>query len=140
MRATVYELVEQPRKTFKKRRVRVLDVPVEALEGIKARLWSRIDKSGGPDACWPWTGATNRGYGVLGIGSRKDNSKRLIKAHRLVYELEVGPLIVRADRAEYYGAVIMHTCDNPRCCNPAHLRCGTQEDNMLDRAEKAGWR
>jgi hypothetical protein len=30
------------------------------------------------------------------------------------------------------GAVIRHDCDNPRCCNPAHLRCGTQQDNMQD--------
>ena len=26
----------------------------------------------------------------------------------------------------------MHTCDNPECCNPAHLRIGTQRENIAD--------
>ncbi len=42
----------------------------------------------------------------------------------------------------------MHTCDNPRCCNPAHLKAGTNKENTQDmiakgrradlRAEKGG--
>ena len=28
--------------------------------------------------------------------------------------------------------VIMHTCDNRACCNPLHLRLGTQQENILD--------
>jgi len=30
----------------------------------------------------------------------------------------------------------MHTCDNRRCCNPAHLRIGTQQDNIDDMIQK----
>lgn len=30
----------------------------------------------------------------------------------------------------------MHTCDNPPCCNPAHLRCGTQKENIEDKYTK----
>jgi hypothetical protein len=30
------------------------------------------------------------------------------------------------------GLVVMHTCDNPECCNPAHLQAGTQQKNIAD--------
>jgi HNH endonuclease len=32
--------------------------------------------------------------------------------------------------------VVRHTCDNPRCVNPAHLIAGTYSDNMQDRADR----
>lgn len=34
------------------------------------------------------------------------------------------------------GKVCMHTCDNPSCVNPIHLRIGTQEENIKDMIEK----
>jgi hypothetical protein len=32
--------------------------------------------------------------------------------------------------------VVMHSCDNPACFNPAHLLMGTQRENMIDKARK----
>jgi hypothetical protein len=48
--------------------------------------------------------------------------------HRVAYLIEFGEIPA--------GAVIMHTCDNPRCVNPIHLRAGTQKDNMQDAKKK----
>ncbi len=47
----------------------------------------------------------------------------------MAYELTYGPLLS--------GAIfVRHRCDNPPCCNPAHLLAGTHADNMRDMAER----
>lgn len=92
---------------------------------LAERLWRRVAK-GSPDACWPWTGYTNDyGYGVLGRGSRSDG---LIRAHRAAWLVTHGTL---PD-----DVLVLHTCDNPPCCNPAHLFLGTHADNTADMSAK----
>lgn len=58
----------------------------------------------------------------------RGEARRLVLAHRLSFELHNGP--VPDDQ------VVMHTCDNPACVNPAHLRVGTQIENICDRDAK----
>lgn len=92
------------------------------------RFWRLVDKSGGDDACWPWTGSpSTNGYGQFGIKSRK------IPAHRLAYLFHFGHI----DPA----LLVCHRCDNPPCCNPAHLFLGNHTDNARDMIAKgrAGW-
>jgi hypothetical protein len=36
----------------------------------------------------------------------------------------------------FSGAIALHLCDNPSCCNPAHLQWGTQRDNIRDAVAK----
>lgn len=93
-------------------------------KGQPAEFWAKVDKSGGPDACWPWTGArwTIRPYGHLERNGHK------IKAHRYSWELTHGPIPT--------GLQVCHLCDNPPCCNPTHLFLGTQQDNMDDMVSK----
>lgn len=77
-----------------------------------------LDKSGGSSACWPFVGGCDRdGYGRF----------RGKAAHRVALAAALGrPLDGHA----------LHHCDNPPCCNPAHLYEGTQVDNMRDRARR----
>lgn len=85
------------------------------------RFWSKVDKLAGPRGCWPWTAAMDkRGYGRSRWGL-----DRSAQAHRIAYQLE------HPDE-DISGKVIRHTCDNPSCCNPKHLRAGTQKDNVYD--------
>lgn len=92
---------------------------------FEGHFWSRVDKSGGPDACWSWTGYKMNGYGQLGPTNRGGSPRR---AHRVAYELAKGAIPE--------GKLVMHTCDNPPCCNPAHLIVGTPKMNAQDAARK----
>ena len=88
----------------------------------------RVDNSAGQDACWPWTGAINKsGYGSYGVGGV------IRTASRVAYELANGPIPTGKG---YHGIVVMHSCDNRKCCNPRHLSLGSQSDNNQDRDKK----
>lgn len=90
---------------------------------LSQRLWSKIDVKS-EDECWPWKGTLNKqGYGAIGFKDRKPKG-----AHRVTYQ------ITKGDIPE--GMVVMHTCDNPQCCNPKHLKLGTYSDNSEDMVSK----
>jgi hypothetical protein len=88
------------------------------------RFWSKVDKSAGPDGCWPWlAGKDKDGYGRF-----SPTHKPYIRAHRFAYILTHEPIPADLD--------VLHKCDFRSCCNPRHFFTGTQIDNDLDRDRK----
>lgn len=88
-------------------------------DSFEERFWARVSRRG-PEECWPWTGSTDKnGYGFVSRGNRNH------RATRIAYSL------VRGEIAD--GLHMCHHCDNPTCCNPAHLYAGTHQENMKDR-------
>jgi hypothetical protein len=66
--------------------------------------------------CWMWLAGLRGGYGQVRWGGRN------WAAHRLVYELLVGPI---AD-----GLDIDHLCRTPPCVNPEHTEQVTRRENI----------
>lgn len=75
--------------------------------------------------CLEWTGPlTTTGYGLVTIGKLHGIRPGSWKAHRLVWTVNKGEI---PD-----GGHLLHSCDNPLCCNVEHLRVGTDADNKAD--------
>lgn len=91
---------------------------------LEKRFWTKVDIRG-KDECWPWMRALNEhGYGVVGAGGPHN-----ILAHRAAYQLTHNVTLTPKQE-------IAHTCDNPPCCNPAHLFVATHKENMMDMKNK----
>jgi hypothetical protein len=59
---------------------------------------------------------------------------RQMLAHRVSWIIHYGEI---PEGEGAHGTVVMHTCDNPGCVNPKHLRLGAQADNVTDMMQKS---
>jgi len=92
-----------------------------SIEQKHVDFWRYVDQP--QVGCWEWQRGHNaKGYGqVWFCGEMRD-------AHRLAWFLAVGEIP--------NGLCVLHTCDNPSCCNPVHLWLGTKADNTRDALAK----
>ena len=87
------------------------------------RFWSKVDMRG-PDECWCWQASVNSsGYGRFKVASYHN-----VTASRMA--------LICTKRQEPDGMHVLHTCDNPPCCNPAHLYFGTVAQNNADKLRR----
>lgn len=100
-------------------------------ENFARRFWRRVDRTGGPAACWSWHGSklpSGRGQ----VHLRWEGTKSIRRnAPVIAWELTHGPI---PD-----GLNACHDCpsgDDPNCCNPSHLFLGTTAENVHDSIRK----
>jgi len=85
-----------------------------------ARFWEKVDWRG-LNECWEWAAGCNpNGYGIFQLNGSA------YFAHRIAFVVANGDTELH----------VLHTCDNPPCCNPKHLFAGTPGDNQRDSVDK----
>lgn len=83
------------------------------------RFWARVKKT---KTCWLWTASVNSS----GYGTRWFLGK-VRSAHHVSWFIAHGT---------WPSQNLMHSCDTPRCVNPAHLSEGDQAANVADMLAK----
>ena len=94
-----------------------------------AKFWGKVNRSGGPGACWEWTGYRRTSpRGKPGYAAFWVTGYRYELAHRFAWKSANGEIVG--------GLFVCHRCDNPICCNPGHLFLGTHIHNVRDKMRK----
>lgn len=86
-----------------------------------ARFRTKVDDSGGPDACHIWRSATDGKYGLFKLRGRG------LKAHMVAW-------VLAGEAPPSEGRIIRHVkCRTKLCVNRRHMAEGTHQDNADDR-------
>lgn len=99
----------------------LVNVAIHFTEKERGRFFSKIKKGVGRKKCWRWLGASfPSGHGTFRFRGHNEG------AHRV-------SLCAHGGKITYGKPFAIHSCDNPWCVKPSHLRSGTQLENMRDR-------
>ena len=91
---------------------------------LELHFWNHATVTANPTKCWEWQGdADEDGYGRIRVNGQR------FRAHRLAFFFGNG-------RHPADDLLVLHSCDNPRCINPDHLREGTVQNNHDDMYER----
>lgn len=102
---------------------RLVKVSDSDIKRRKVDFWKRVS-IGEIDECWEWmSGCVKGGYGRFYI------KKKMIYAHRFSFAEKYGAGAVN-------GVLVLHKCDNRKCCNPNHLFAGNTKKNYYDALHK----
>jgi hypothetical protein len=89
----------------------------------RSHFWDNVIRTDDIFSCWIWTGPVTRdGYGMFWWRHPVIGDRHREGAHRIAYYQTHG----------WLPACVMHTCDEPSCVRPDHLRAGTHAENMRD--------
>jgi radical SAM protein with 4Fe4S-binding SPASM domain len=106
--------------------------PLIVPSSIASEFWSRVDQSGGPDACWPWTQSIEEhGYGQLNWKALGGHCRAHVVAYELTYgEIPLDPELERRLDVDHkcHNADLScpgGPCVHRSCCNPRHLTVKT---------------
>lgn len=91
-------------------------------EQLRDKVKANVVQS--PEGCWIWQKSfASHGYGNIATGGGRNET-----VHRVSYEVFNGEIPK--------GLLVRHSCDNRKCCNPAHLSVGTHKDNLQDAVDR----
>ena len=94
---------------------------------LEPRFDRLTDKSGGLDACWPWTGGLARRQPRISIRNKG------YQARIVGWILANGPLPE--------GRTVTMTCKTHECMNPAHMKLRARQDDVArfwEKVDKSG--
>lgn len=96
-------------------------MPIALTDNDLKRLWSKVKKGIDEKDCWGWTDSLSKaGYAYFSYGGRKGKK---VLAHRLLYEIMIGPIPEGKD--------LDHLCRNRFCVRPDHQQPASRRENLL---------
>jgi hypothetical protein len=95
---------------------------------VLKRWWSHVLLPRDLTRCWIWLGGYYSTTGTVAYGRFANGRHNSWGAHQVSYAIHKGVIPP--------GMCVLHSCDNPRCVNPAHLRLGTRSENTLEMVQK----
>lgn len=95
----------------------------------RARFFSKL-KLNTLTGCMEWPGETKNGYGIMYSTAGKFRTHRVAAYLAGLIDNPRGVVSGLSDTN------VLHRCDNPICCNPAHLFVGDHAANVADAVTK----